>query len=371
MATSTATPRRRRPGTVTALASSGPPSTAPDGDAPLGVVVVSYGSPDLLRRNLAPPASPATTCASSSSTTSPPTPTGGRSRSSARRTAGTSSPCRTTAGSARRATPGIAAARELGCRTFLFLNPDALITRDVVAELRAHSLREPLSLISPQLVSSTGEVVFRAARTDLRDGRVRRRPEADGLRTDDPGDWLCGACVVVHEELLARIGGFDENYFLYWEDVDLGFRAVAAGGDGRAARGPRRGARRGRYPRPPPGPGQVRPLLPVQLPQPAGLRGAEPRPAGSCCAGSWPPGGQLGDPAARRPPPAAADARRCSARPRGRARRAGGGAAGAPPRPAPAPGAALGPRRAPRGGAVRLGPGAARVGRRARPGRAR
>ena len=58
---------------------------------------------------------------------------------------------------------------------------------------------------------------------------MRRRPESDGLRTDDPGDWLCGACVVVHEELLARIGGYDESYFLYWEDVDLGFRAVAAG----------------------------------------------------------------------------------------------------------------------------------------------
>jgi GT2 family glycosyltransferase len=124
---------------------------------------------------------------------------------------------------------GVAAARELGCRTFLFLNPDAVITPSVVAELRAQSLREPRSLISPRLLSSDGEVVFLAARTDLRDGRVRRRPASDGSRTSDPGDWLCGACVVVHDELLTRIGGFDEGYFLYWEDVDLGFRAVAAG----------------------------------------------------------------------------------------------------------------------------------------------
>ncbi|MGY1705449.1 glycosyltransferase [Geodermatophilus sp. SYSU D00697] len=124
---------------------------------------------------------------------------------------------------------GVAAARELGCRTFLFLNPDAVITPSVVAELRAHSTREPLALISPLLVDSAGRTVFRKARTDLRDGRIRSVPAGtDG--PPDPGDWLCGACVVVHDELLARIGGFDEGYFLYWEDVDLGYRAVAVGG---------------------------------------------------------------------------------------------------------------------------------------------
>jgi GT2 family glycosyltransferase len=119
---------------------------------------------------------------------------------------------------------GIAAARDAGCRTFLMLNPDAVITPEVVAELRAHSLREPMALISPQLVDSDGEVVFRAGRLDLRDGRNRRRPEGGPT---EPGDWLCGACVVLHDELLARIGGFAEDYFLYWEDVDLGYRAVA------------------------------------------------------------------------------------------------------------------------------------------------
>jgi glycosyltransferase involved in cell wall biosynthesis len=35
---------------------------------------------------------------------------------------------------------------------------------------------------------------------------------------------------VVNDELLRRIDGYDESYFLYWEDVDLGYRAVSAGG---------------------------------------------------------------------------------------------------------------------------------------------
>jgi GT2 family glycosyltransferase len=125
---------------------------------------------------------------------------------------------------------GVDAARGLGCRTFLFLNPDALISASVVAQLREHSLREPNALISPLLVDSAGEVVFRAARTDLRDGRVYTRPDDADPATRHPGDWLCGACLVVHDDLLRRIGGFDETYFLYWEDVDLGYRAIAAGG---------------------------------------------------------------------------------------------------------------------------------------------
>ena len=149
---------------------------------------------------------------------------------------------------------GVAAARRAGCVTFLCLNPDAVLTQDVLDQLREHSLREPLALISPRLVDSAGSVVFRGALLDLRSGRVR------GRRDDDPAvpppgwtDWLTGACLVVHGDLMDRMGGFAEDYFLYWEDVDVSMRCLLAGGslvlrddlvvvhDEGGTQGPRRG----------------------------------------------------------------------------------------------------------------------------------
>lgn len=200
-----------------------------DGGGPIGIVVVSYGSAELLRRNLAAAdlAGPQTrvVVVDNLSTTA---------NRRAVETLGArhgwhvvGMPDNRGFGAACNA--GVAAARSLGCHTFLFLNPDAVIAAEVVAELRAHSLREPMALISPLLVDSAGRVVFRTGRTDLRNGRMARRLPEEGAHTRHPGDWLCGACLVVHDDLLQRIGGYDEGFFLYWEDVDLGYRAVAAG----------------------------------------------------------------------------------------------------------------------------------------------
>ena len=135
---------------------------------------------------------------------------------------------------------GIEAARAHGCRTFLLLNPDAVVAADVIEELRRHSLREPAALISPRVVDPAGNVYFAGARVFLDSGRIRGG-RSDAPPTAAPGrraraasgpahEWVSGACVVVHDDLLQRIGPLDERYFLYWEDVDLSVRCVAAGG---------------------------------------------------------------------------------------------------------------------------------------------
>jgi N-acetylglucosaminyl-diphospho-decaprenol L-rhamnosyltransferase len=44
-----------------------------------------------------------------------------------------------------------------------------------------------------------------------------------------PTDWICGAAMMIRPAVFDRIGGFDENYFLYFEETDFCHRARQAG----------------------------------------------------------------------------------------------------------------------------------------------
>jgi len=52
--------------------------------------------------------------------------------------------------------------------------------------------------------------------------------KSDGINPY-PVDWVSGACMILRRDALARIGTFDEHFFMYWEDADICRRAKDAG----------------------------------------------------------------------------------------------------------------------------------------------
>ena len=49
------------------------------------------------------------------------------------------------------------------------------------------------------------------------------------IQLTQPTDWICGAAMMIRPAVFDRIGGFDENYFLYFEETDFCNRARQAG----------------------------------------------------------------------------------------------------------------------------------------------
>lgn len=124
---------------------------------------------------------------------------------------------------------GVARARSLGTDTWLLLNPDATIDARSVARLREAVVAAPTVVVSPKVVDSHGKTFFAGADVYLADGTIAgrgRRAERDGERWE----WLSGACLLIAAAAWDAAGGFDDEYFLYWEDVDFSRRVVESGG---------------------------------------------------------------------------------------------------------------------------------------------
>ncbi len=142
---------------------------------------------------------------------------------------------------------GFARAVNEGCRLsrgrwVLLLNPDLTLTEGFLDGVL--SLADQLSasanrtgILGFQLLNSDGSTQLSSGHfptlsstlAGLMQPRWRRKYQKLDTTLPCSVPWVTGCCLLLRRECLEEVGGLDESYFLYYEDVDLCRRARKQG----------------------------------------------------------------------------------------------------------------------------------------------
>ncbi len=131
---------------------------------------------------------------------------------------------------------------------YFIINHDIIIKDDAIQSLLSYLRNERnVGLVGPKLVNFDGSIqpsafrfyklrtiVFR--RTFLQKFAFAKRHLDWFLMKDEIAkkkilevDWVMGSAMMVSREAVEKVGGFDEHFFLYFEDVDWCWRFWQAG----------------------------------------------------------------------------------------------------------------------------------------------
>lgn len=137
--------------------------------------------------------------------------------------------------------------RHASGRYVLFLNSDTIVTEGAWDSLVAYADTRPdAGVFGPKLLNGDGSLQLSCRSfPNLGTGFFRNTPLGrlfpknrftrdymlSGWDHNSPRDvdWVSGSALMIRRRLLEELGGFDEGFFMYCEDVDLCYRAHLAG----------------------------------------------------------------------------------------------------------------------------------------------
>lgn len=127
-----------------------------------------------------------------------------------------------------------AASRADQSRELIFLNPDVILENTCLSSLGKFSLANPRNLVTgqirlftePDLLNCCGNLFHPLG---ISWSNLYRKPVASAPETSDV-PLISGALFAVSQDFWNELGGFDETYFAYYEDVEISWRARELGG---------------------------------------------------------------------------------------------------------------------------------------------
>lgn len=125
-------------------------------------------------------------------------------------------------------------AARLGNKHILLLNPDAALSADGLHVLLDDMRRDArLGVVGPLIRDPEGrrELSWGEDPTLLIEWARKQAHVRSTEHSPSPSvvDWVTGGCCLIRREAWEAVGGFDERFFLYFEDLDLCRRIRQAG----------------------------------------------------------------------------------------------------------------------------------------------
>lgn len=119
----------------------------------------------------------------------------------------------------------------------VILNPDTRVQKGFFSKLLEEFVQnEKMAILGPRLYTSSGHIQEWSTGREVtfwdllrNNAGIPRSKKVWESSTKREAHWVSGAALAIRKKVFEKLGGFDENFFMYFEDIDLCKRARALG----------------------------------------------------------------------------------------------------------------------------------------------